>query len=206
MAHMYRTAIICEITREKVFRGEKQPLVFGEPKDWIAWMVEALRLEAEGNHRAAEELRLRAFDTAAAVPGQLNGTAFSWIADADPRLGPLLEIIVNGRYFWAPFTAISRIVVKPPADLRDRVWMPANVTWSNGGDAVVLIPTRYAGTAEAVDNRHRLALATDWLGAETGATAGVGQRLLATDSGDCALMDLRELTIGHSEGAAADNG
>lgn len=206
MAQMYRTAIICEITREKVFRGEKQPLVFGEPQEWVAWMVEALRVEAEGNHRACEHLRLRAFDTANAVPGQLNGTAFSWIADADPRLGPLLEVIVNGRYFWVPFTAISRIVMKPPVDLRDRVWMPADVTWSNGGNAVVLIPTRYAGTSKAAGDRHRLALATDWLGGEAGTTAGIGQRLLATDTGECALMDLRTLTIGQAQEAVADNG
>ena len=96
--------------------------------------------------------------------------------------------------------------MKSPVDLRDRVWMPANVTWSNGGDAIVLIPTRYAGTVEAAGNRHRLALATDWLDQESGSAAGVGQRLLATDTGECALMDLRDLTIGQTGEASADHG
>ncbi len=205
MAQMYRIAITCEITREKVFRGEKQPAVFGEPEDWVAWMIEALRLEAEGNHRAAQDLRLRAFDAAAARPGQLDGNPFSWIADADPRLGPLLEIIVNGRYFWAPFTAIAQIVVQPPADLRDRVWMPATVTWSNGGEAVVLIPTRYAGTVEAGGNQHLMALATDWRGGSE-LMVGVGQRILTSDTGDCALMDLRDLTTDPIGEAIADHG
>jgi len=199
MAHMYRTAIICEIHREKVFRSEQQPLVFGEPAEWIASMIEALRLQVDGNHRAARDLRERAFDAASTVSGTLNASGFSWVADADPRLGPLLEIIVNGRYFWAPFTAFSRITMHPPADLRDKVWMPATVTWSNSGEAVVLIPTRYAGTNDAAGNQHRLAQATDWLDAGTDITAGVGQRVLATDSEDCALMDLRELTIGGAE-------
>jgi type VI secretion system protein ImpE len=208
MAQMYRTAIMCEITREKVFRGERQPLIFGEPEEWVAWMVEALRQENDGNRQSAEDLRRRAFDAAPAVPGALNGSPFSWIADADPRLGPLLEIIVNGRYFWAPFTALSRIVIVPPTDLRDRVWMPATITWSNGGDAVALIPTRYAGTAGAAEagNPHRMALVTEWLGEEASPTAGIGQRLLATDTAECALMDLRNLTFGAREEDTSDHG
>ncbi|MBP1852482.1 type VI secretion system accessory protein TagJ [Rhizobium halophytocola] len=195
MAQMYRTAIICEIYRDKVFHGEKQPLIFGEPENWVAWMIEALKLQATGAQNAAEALRAQAFDAAPAISGTLNGTPFAWVADADPRLGPMLEVIVNGRYFWAPFSAISRVVVEPPRDLRDRVWMPATVTWSNGGDAVVLIPTRYAGTSDAPDNDLKLARKTDWIGEEDRVSAGLGQRLLATDETDCALMDLRVLSI-----------
>lgn len=196
MAQMYRMAIICEVHREKVFRGEKLPLIFGEPEKWIAWMIEALKLQAQGDQTAAGDLRAWAFDAARPVPGTLNGIPFTWIADADPRLGPLLELIVNGRYFWAPFTAIQRIRLDAPADLRDRVWMPATVTWSNGGDVIALIPTRYPGTTEVADNQLRLAQATDWVGDEAQTAIGLGQRLLATDTADCALMDLRELVIG----------
>ena len=35
MAKTYREAIICEVYREKVFAGEKEPLVFGEPQEWL---------------------------------------------------------------------------------------------------------------------------------------------------------------------------
>ncbi|MEJ8472472.1 type VI secretion system accessory protein TagJ [Roseibium algae] len=195
MAQMYRTAIICEVQREKVLRAEKQPMIFGEPEDWVAWMVEALKHQAQGDLNAAEDLRAQAFETAPAIPGMLNGVPFNWIADADPRLGPILELMVNGRYFWAPFTAISRIVMEPPTDLRDRVWMPATITWSNGGDAIALIPTRYAGTAEAASEQHLLAGTTEWLGDGEHITAGLGQRLLTTDAEDCGLMDLRELQL-----------
>ena len=208
MAQMYRTAIMCEITREKVFLGEKQPLIFGEPEEWVAWMVEALRQENVGNRQSADDLRRRAFEAAPAVPGTLNGRPFSWIADADPRLGPLLEVIINGRYFWAPFSALSRMVIAPPSDLRDRVWMPATITWSNGGDAIALIPTRYAGTLAAAEagNPHRMALITEWLGEGAGATAVVGQRVLATDTAEWAMMDIRDLTFGACEEGGSDHG
>ena len=196
MAQMYREAIICEVYREKVFSGEKLPQVFGEPEDWIAWMIEAVKLQVQGELGAAEDLRAKAFEAAAALPGRINGAPFAWVADADPRLGPILEVIVNGRYFWAPFTALHRMVLEPPSDLRDQVWMPARITWSNGGDAVALIPTRYAGSTASDDPLHRLARATGWSSEGGRVAAGLGQRLLASDAADCALMDLRELVIG----------
>ena len=196
MAQMYREAILCEVYREKVFCGEKAPLIFGEPEDWIAWMIEAVKLQARGELEAAEDLRAKAFEAVAATPGKINGNPFAWVADADPRLGPILEVIVNGRYFWAPLTAVHRMHIEPPSDLRDLVWMPAKITWSNGGDAVALIPTRYVGSTASDNPLHRLARATDWP-SECGRVAGgLGQRLLATDTADCALMDLRELVIG----------
>ncbi|MEL6311278.1 MAG: tetratricopeptide repeat protein, partial [Pseudomonadota bacterium] len=46
MAQTYREAIICELMRDKVFAGEKEPLMFGEPADWMARLIEALKLTA----------------------------------------------------------------------------------------------------------------------------------------------------------------
>ena len=196
MAQTYREGIICEVYREKVFAGEKEPLVFGEPQEWIALMIEALKALAAGKVDQAADLRARAFEAAPPVSGTLNGEAFEWIADADMRLGPLLEVIVNGRYFWMPFDAISSMTFEAPADLRDIVWTPATLKLANGGEIVGLIPTRYAGTTERGDAAEKLARSTSWtdVGAET--FVGRGQRLFTTDQGDTALMDIRSLTLG----------
>ena len=196
MAQTYREGIICEVYREKVFAGEKEPLVFGEPQEWIALMIEALKALAAGKVDQAADLRARAFEAAPPVSGTLNGEAFEWIADADMRLGPLLEVIVNGRYFWMPFDAISSMNFEDPADLRDLVWTPATLKLANGGEIVGLIPTRYAGTTERGDAAEKLARSTSWtdVGAET--FVGLGQRLFTTDQGDTALMDIRSLTLG----------
>lgn len=196
MAQTYREAIICENFREKVFAGEKDPLVFGEPQEWVALLVEASKLLSAGNAAEAADLRARAFDMAPTTAGTLNGAPFDWVADADMRLGPLTEMIVNGRYFWVPFSAIHKITAEEPADLRDSVWFPVTVTLTNGGDVVALIPTRYPGS-EASDNPAvRLARATEWSDAGSETFIGHGQRLLATDAGDTALMDLRSLVLG----------
>ena len=195
MAQTYREGIICEVYREKVFTGEKDPLIFGEPAEWIALMTEALKSNAAGNAEQAAETRARAFDLAPSMTGKIDGEPFEWIADADMRLGPLLEVVVNGRYFWMPFTSIAMAKFESPVDLRDAVWTPAEIKLANGGDIVALIPTRYAGTVTDGDNAEKLARSTRWndLGADT--FAGIGQRLLTTDLGDTALMDLRLLEM-----------
>lgn len=195
MAQTYREGIVCEVYRAKVFAGEKDPLIFGEPEEWIALMVEALKANAAGKFDQAAAIRARAFEAAPAVSGKIDGQAFEWIADADMRLGPLLEVIVNGRYFWMPFSAIAKAEFEDPADLRDAVWTPASITLANGGDVVALLPTRYAGTVEQGGPAEKLARATDWVDLGGDTYAGIGQRLLTTDLGDTALMDLRLLEM-----------
>ncbi len=204
MAQAYRECIRCEVFREKVFTGEREPLVFGEPNEWIALLIEALKALAAGRTDKAASLRDKAFEIAPATPGTMNGTRFEWIADADMRLGPVLEVVVNGRYFWMPFEAIAVIRIDEPTDLRDAIWTGASITLRNGGEVTAFIPTRYAGTTETGDGAAKLAKSTAWVDAGGETFVGVGQRLLATDTGDMALMDLRNLQFDLAE--AADEG
>ncbi len=195
MAQTYREAIICEVYREKVFAGQKTPLIFGEPADWIARLAEALKLLADGHLDSSSEMRAGAFEAAPITAGKINDHDFGWIADADTRLGPILEAIVNGRYYWVPFAALAEVTIDEPSDLRDVVWMPAKIRLKNAGETVALIPTRYAGTLESGDGSQILSRETSWrdLGEET--FVGIGQRILSTDVEDTALMDVRSITL-----------
>lgn len=207
MAQTYREAIICEVYREKVFAGEKDPLIFGEPQEWLALLIEAQKTLASGAADKAADLRARAFDAAPASSGEINGQPFEWVADADMRLGPVLEIIVNGRYFWLPFSSIAALKMEDPSDLRDAVWTAATLSLHNGGEVAALIPTRYAGTAQSADPAARLARTTTWNDLGNDTYVGIGQRLLTTDQADFALMDVRTLTLegaGTAQGAAED--
>src|SRR5262245_36151839 len=42
MAQMYREAIRCELLRAEVFAGKRSPVVFGEPEEWLALLIESL--------------------------------------------------------------------------------------------------------------------------------------------------------------------
>lgn len=195
MVQTYREAIACEVLRKQIFLGTKTPLVFGDPKQWIALLQQALVLEAEQRYADAQTLRSQAFELAPVTSGTVNGEAFEWLADADVRLGPILEAIVNGRYYWIPLQQIKQIQLEAPTDLRDVVWMPAHFVWANGGDAVGLIPTRYPGSDTAADELLRLARKTEWQELYAGTFFGLGQRLLSTDTHEYALMDIREINL-----------
>jgi len=199
MVQTYREALQCEVLRQEVFAGTKSPLIFGDPEQWIALLLEAVKLSAQGEHGKAAEIRDQAFEMAPMTSGSVNGEPFEWIADADSRLGPILEAIVNGRYYWIPFYRIANVVVEEPGDLRDRVWMPAYFTWANGGQTVGLIPNRYPGSESSDDGQVALGQKTDWLEVADETFLGMGQRMLATDAGEYGLMDIRTIDLDSEE-------
>jgi type VI secretion system protein ImpE len=199
MVQTYQEAIQCEALRHQVFAGERTPLLFGEPENWLALMLEALQLTARKEHGKAGEVRAQALEQAPVTGGRCNDQSFAWLMDADPRLGPLLEAIINGRYYWIPFQRIHRIELELPTDLRDLVWLPANFTWANGGQIVGLIPVRYPGSEQSADDAIRMARKTDWQTIDEATQLGLGQRLLATDADDYALLDLRTVEFDRVE-------
>jgi type VI secretion system protein ImpE len=191
MVQTYREAIQCEALRDEIFNGARSPLIFGEPQAWLVMLLEALKADAANDQDRAASVRAQAFDAAPATGGSIDGQRFEWLADADQRLGPVLEAVVNGRYFWIPMQRISRVELEAPVDLRDTVWTPASFTWANGAQTVGLIPTRYNDTVASGDNGLLLARRTEW--AEDGGMGGhgLGQRMLVSDAGEYALMDVR---------------
>ena len=195
MVETYREALKCEALRREVFDGKRSPLVLGAPQDWLAMMIEALRVDAEGRPEAAAELRARALEAAPTTSGKLDDAPFAWLADADSRIGPVVEAIINGKYYWVPISRLLRIELEKPADLRDFVWAPATLTLENGAANVALIPTRYPGTERESEPALRLARATDWREQPGGAWHGVGQRMLTTDQAEVALLDVRVVAL-----------
>jgi type VI secretion system protein ImpE len=195
-------AIRCELMRAQVFAGKRTPMVFGQPDQWLALLIESLLQQGQGNEPLAQDLAMRAFDAAPAVSGRIDDTPFEWIADADSRLGPVLEACVNGRYYWVPFSRLSRVVFDAPEDLRDCVWMPAQLTFSNAGETVALVPTRYPDSQDSADAAICLARKTEWVAAGADRWHGLGQRVLATDAGEHDLMSVRTIELDDVPAAA----
>jgi type VI secretion system protein ImpE len=170
----------------------------------MSWLVQANHLLATGQVEASQELREKALTDAPASPGQINGEAFDWIADADSRLGPMLEVLLEGKYYWAPFSRIASVQIEAPKNLRDLVWIGAQFTWSNGGTAVGLIPVRYVQTERSAESALLLARKTEWIEKIPGVFAGLGQRMLSTDKAEYSLLEIRELVLQPApEGIAA---
>lgn len=194
----YNAVMKAELQRADVFSGKCSPTIIGEPQQWLAFLLQALQFDAAGQHAQAAPLREQAFDAADAVSGDIDGQAFDWLSDADPRFGPCLEIIVNGGYAWVPFSRISQLKFEAPSDLRDKIWMPVQVTYANGGQVVGFIPSRYPGSEASPDADIVLARKTDWLEAAPELVIGSGQRMFATDAGEYPMLDVRVINFVHA--------
>jgi type VI secretion system protein ImpE len=191
LAQIFRPVIACEMLRREVFSGKRTPIIFGEPQEWMGLIIQANTLAAQGDFAAAGKLREQAFEAAPASPGKINGEPFEWISDADSRLGPMIEAIIEGKYYWVPLCHVQKIETEKPSDLRDLVWLAAQFTWTNNGMVSAHIPTRYPGTEESTDDSLRLARRTDWQEKPGGAFLGLGQRVLATNANDYPLLECR---------------
>jgi type VI secretion system protein ImpE len=200
MREMYGSAIGCEVLRAEVFDGKRSPMLFGEPEGWIALLIESLLRAGRGDAAQAGALRDQAFEQAPATSGSLNDQPFEWIADADMRLGPVLEAVVNGRYYWIPFSRLARVDIEEAADLRDYVWTPAHLEFANGGETLAIIPTRYPGSESSDEGLVALGRKTIWDEVAEGQYVGRGQRILTTDSGDVPLLDVRSIVLTPSAG------
>ncbi len=208
MVRTYESVLECEAFRRGVFSGERTPPILGDPEPWIAKLVEALRHSSAGDHDAAQKLRAEAYDEAPTCGGHLTTAtgqgpdaatteaSFEWIADADSRLGPMLEAIVNGRYYWVPMHRLQLVKLDPPEDLRDLVWLPVHFMFTNDGETVAMIPSRYPGSEANDDSQIRLARRTEWLEPAEGIFEGLGQRILATDADEYPLLSLRQIQFG----------
>lgn len=195
LAQVGRQLLNAEALRAEVFNGTRQPMIFGEPDDWVSWLVEANRLAATGKLEEAATLRARVFEAAPAIAGTIDDASFEWMADADPRLGPTLEAIVDGRYYWIPMNRLKDVRIDEPTDLRDLVWATATFQWSNGGESVGFIPARYVGTEASADEQLLLGRRTEWAEHGHELFTGMGQRMLATDQDDHPLLQIRSISF-----------
>jgi type VI secretion system protein ImpE len=183
-------SIACERFRAEVFAGRRAPLILGEPGEWLAGMVQSLKVS---DAAAAQRLRAGALERAPAKPGLIEGRRFEWIADADSRLGPVCEMFIDGKYYWVPFDRVNRLEMTPPGDMLDLVWMAAKTQFDSGGEKLVQIPVRYPGSESADDDALRTARRTEWHGSDEEGFRGLGQRAWVTDAEEFAMLDVRVL-------------
>jgi type VI secretion system protein ImpE len=155
----------------------------------------------------AERVREHMFDTGdypagtapAPVRGTLNGTPFSSIEDADPRVGARLEVMAGGRYLWLPFAHIATLHMDPPSRLRDLHWSPARIAT---GPSVrdmelgeVLLPVLTPAAHRAAEDPVKLGRMTMWELDDKEREIPVGLKLLLVDGEEIPLLEVRDLVI-----------
>jgi type VI secretion system protein ImpE len=191
LAVTYSLAIQAEKERAAAFAGLQTPCLLVANHPWAGGLAAALAMQTRGE-AGFQDRRSAALDAAPDTPGQIDGIAFDWIADADARFGPAFEAIVAGQWGLIPFDAVETVTSKGPHDLRDLVWLPAQVMFRTGQSVNALLPTRYPGINGDDNSDLKLARATDWRGVD--GNIGQGARLWMLSGGEeIDLLALRSL-------------
>lgn len=163
-----------------------------------AWYQEALMAEEKRQEMFQKGELPDSGSSPSPVSGTLNGKPFGDLRDADPRIGPRLEIIVGGRYTWMPLEHLASLTMSPPKRLRDLFWAPVQIETTQAlegysGEALLPIMTPLAW--QHPDEAVRLGRWTDWTELASGEEAPVGQKLLLMDDEEFPLPEVRELLV-----------
>lgn len=195
-------AIRGELQRAAVFAGQDRPRLPGDAYGWAETLFAALRAELQGERAQADDLRNAALEAAALNPGSAlvqdseQAQPFAWLIDGDSRLGPVCELLVNGNYFWVPFSVIAEMRFQAPASVTDLVWRHTLVRLVDGSEQVCQVPVRYPFAPDAQDDL-RLARLTEWQPLDEAQQhyIGHGQKVWLNDSAEFSLLTLETLTF-----------
>lgn len=140
------------------------------------------------------------------ITGTLNGNPFQSISDADPRVGPRLEVFAAGNYLMLPLQHVAELEMEPPKRLRDLLWTPAHLRCGAGfgggqdlGD--VLLPALEPLSSRHAEESVRLGRVSSW---ESDGSMEMlfGQKMLLVDGEEFPFLEIRTLKIAAPSGEA----
>jgi type VI secretion system protein ImpE len=184
-------------------RAEKQLAVLssGSSDKETGAIVYYAALHAEKMRHELFEKQSFPSDSPSCPPGELNGTPFTELRDADSDIGARLEVFAAGAYVWLPFEHLASLEMGPPQRLRDMLWAPALVQAApsfKGMDlGEVLIPAIYPFSWKQPDGQVWLGRVTEWLENEEGGESPVGQKMLLVDGEEFPFLEVRSLKFSH---------
>lgn len=180
-------------------RAEKQLAVLagGNVNRETGAIIYYAALHAEKTRHALFEKRDFSGQPVASPAGELNGKPFTEIRDADPNIGPRLEVFAAGAYVWLPFEHLEALEMEAPRRLRDTLWAPARVqaaaTFQSKDLGDVLIPAIYPFSWKHADQNVWLGRTTEWVEQEAGWGIPAGQKMWLVDGEEFPFLEVRSL-------------
>ena len=197
---LFRQLIRAEQARAQFFSEGRVPELLSDPSAVIKAHLEASVCIRDGEPEKAAQLLGAAEAERVHVSGTADGLAFDDFRDADDLTSAFIEVLTStGKYYWVPMEKIQEIELRKPKRPRDLLWRPAAMTVQDGPEGEVFLPTLYAGSHEADDDRVRLGRYTDWLGGEGSPVRGQGLRTFLVGEEGKTLLELEHVTF-HTAG------
>jgi len=190
-------------------RAEKQLSVLaqGNADRELGAVLYYAALHAEKTrHGVFEKQEFSKDPVTASSGGTLNGRPFQSLRDADPDIGPRLEVFAAGAYLWIPFEHIASLEMEPPRRLRDTLWSPAVVrtgpSFKGTELGEVLIPAIYPFSWKHPNEAVWLGRLTDWAADDEGNEYPSGQKILLLDGEEIPFLEVRSLEFAQSAAPA----
>lgn len=203
---VYKRWLDSERLRRACFTTGGEPKLLAPPSEHVRLRLEALRQWRANNQESFGQLVHQANALMPPLKGELDGKAFSELRDCDDLLAGVMEVWVNGLYYWIPFENIASLNVMPPEYPRDLYALTAQLEVLNGDTGEVWLPVLYPNTHTASDPQFKLGRGNDWQTLPGDVVMGVGLKCILVEEDAIPLPEWRELTIHHPEPESTGEG
>lgn len=140
----------------------------------------------------------------------INGTTYTTLTDADPRIGARLEAYAAGAYAWIPYAHIESIEIQPPKKVRDLIWIPALVRTGPAFKMMemgeVLLPALTWDASMDSDDLVRLGRVTEYYETDKGEVCPIGLKMLLADGEEFPMLEIRKLEFEPAPESASEAG
>jgi len=197
-AQLIRMLVRAEQTREAVFEGKILPDLLEAAPAWLEKLIGALRESGE----KATAMRQEALSEASPSKGhygESEPSPFEWIADGDERLGPVIEVVLGGTYYWIPFEKVESIHIPPPKRVMELVWAPVDLKLvGHPAGSIVYMPARYIPPREGERTDAILTgTETAWQELPGGGWQGHGRRTWYVDGEPLGMFEAGRISLEH---------
>ena len=193
----YQKLLDAEEHRNRVFSQGVMPEFLIPPPEWMFTRLQGVAALAQGNVTQASEYFAQADVATPHVAATVNGNAVEEIRDCDDVFGPVLEVLVNGVYYWVPLEQVDSMTANPPKYPRDLYWMPVRLTMKDGPSGDAFVSVLYHGSTKLEDDNLRLGRGTDW--SESEPVRGSGLRLMLVGEDAIPITGLLEFQSSESQ-------
>ncbi|MCL2162474.1 MAG: hypothetical protein FWH56_11495 [Betaproteobacteria bacterium] len=196
-AQLVRMLVRAEQIREAVFDGKILPDLLEIAPAWLEKLIGALRESDE----KATVMRQEAMSEAPPSKGRYgksDPSPFEWIADGDERLGPVLEIILGGSYYWVPFDKVESLIIPAPKRVMELVWAPVELKLPGRSEgSIAYMPARYLPPKEECADALLTGAETIWREEPGGGWQGYGRRTWYVDGEPLGMFEVEQISLEH---------
>ena len=182
-AQIYKQNLQAERDRLSVFNDGLIPECLMPPSKYVENLVGASTLIREGKLSEARSALDKVEEERPVFACEINGEESSDLRDCNDLTSCVIEAIVKGSYAWIPFEQIDKIVFMPENTLRDKFWLRAEVSMTNGTQGEMFLPTLYVESFKSDNDDIRLGRVADWRELGEDIVIGEGVRVFQFEGG-----------------------